>query len=154
MTWPFADQWQARTARERVLIGLMMGVATLWVAITLIWQPIMQERARLAGDIARYDRAIAALNAMAAGGPVAPPVVDDAALPVIITDTAANFALTIRRLQPAGDSVQVTLEDAPFDAVLFWIEALERDHGLRVQTLDLSRRPAPGVVSTNLTVGR
>jgi type II secretory pathway component PulM len=46
------------------------------------------------------------------------------------------------------------LEEAPFDAVILWLEALHRDHGLAVTTLDLTRRPAPGTVNASLTLER
>ena len=73
---------------------------------------------------------------------------------MILTDAAAAFGLTISRLQPQGAEVLVTLEDAPFDTVLLWTQALIRDDALRLTQLTLTRRPAPGMVATTLTVER
>lgn len=144
--------WGARTARERLLIIALGFLSVIYLLIVTVWQPLQRHRTTLTDDIARYARATAALSTIPAGL-VAPPSADTP-LPGIITDTAATYQLTIRRLQPSTDTADITLEDAPFDAVLLWIDALERDHGLRIITLTMTRRPEPGLVATNLIVGR
>ena len=142
--------WTDRTPRERILLAGLAGVAIVWLAIAGVWQPLQNYRAALSTQIARYDRAAQMLANPAQT--VAP--TDPRAVPVIITESAATFQLTISRLQPTGNLVQIALNDAPFDAVLLWVEALHRDHALNLQSLDLIRRPAPGVVSATLTVAR
>jgi general secretion pathway protein M len=79
---------------------------------------------------------------------------DPRAVPAILTDAADTFGLKISRLQPQGNGAQLTLEDAPFDSVLLWIEALQRDDALRLIDLTLTRRPAPGIVGATLTMER
>ena len=83
-----------------------------------------------------------------------PRVTDDRPLAVIATTTAGDMGLQVRRLQPQGDAVQVVIEDAPFDFVLLWIAALERDHALRLTDLTLTRRTGPGLVAATLTLER
>jgi general secretion pathway protein M len=142
--------WAERTPRERVLLTGLGGIAIIWLAIAGIWQPLQSYRAALSAQIARYDRAAELLTA--APQSVAP--ADTRAVPVIITESAATFQLTVRRLQPTGNQVQVVLEDAPFDSVLLWVDALQSDHALNLKSLDLIRRPAPGVVAATMTVAR
>jgi general secretion pathway protein M len=144
--------WVARTARERVLIAILVLFAAVFLVVTTVWQPLLRHRIALTDDIARYARATTALSAIPAGLTV--PVTADMPLPSVITDTAATFQLTIRRLQPSEGAADITLDDAPFDAVLLWLDALERDHGLRIINLTLTRRPEPGLVATNLMIGR
>jgi general secretion pathway protein M len=141
--------WADRTPRERVMLLALGGAMLVWAAIAGIWQPMQAYRATLITQIARYQTAAQMLANPAQVTPT-----DPRAIPVIVTDSAAAFQLPIRRLQPTGDVVQIVLEDAPFDAVLLWIEALTTDHALRLQSLDLIRRPAPGVVAATLTVTR
>lgn len=141
--------WSDRTPRERIMLAALAGVMLIWVAFAGLWQPLQAQRASLLSQIARYQTAAQML-----ANPVQATTTDPRPIPVIITDSAAAFQLTIRRLQPTGDVVQIVLEDAPFDAVLLWIDALTTDHALTLQSLDLIRRPAPGVVAATLTVAR
>jgi general secretion pathway protein M len=154
VTPPFAEAWRARTAREKVLIaGLAMTLA-LWAGIAGLWQPLQVHRAALIDDIARYTRTATVLTTAVASGVALPTPASDLPLPGLITDTATIHQLTIRRLQPTADAAEIVLDDAPFEAVLIWLEALERDQGLRIRTLTLTRRPEPGIVGATLTVGR
>ncbi len=72
----------------------------------------------------------------------------------ILTSTATAFSLTIRRIETEADGARVTIEDAAFADVLRWIESLEGGYGLRLDTLEMDRRPEPGQVSATLTVRR
>jgi general secretion pathway protein M len=154
MTPPFAEAWRARTPRERVLIAGLAATLGLWAGVAGLWQPLQAHRAALIDDIARYTRTGAVLTTAAASGLALPAPGSDAPLPAIITDTATAYLLTIRRLQPTADAAEIVLEDAAFETVLVWLEALERDQGLRIRALTLTRRPEPGIVGTTLTVGR
>ncbi|WP_111557257.1 type II secretion system protein GspM [Paracoccus sediminilitoris] len=143
MTGSIADWLMERTPRERWLLGMGAAMVLVWVAITLIWQPVQSRRQDARQQIAFYDRALAALQSSDA--PAAP--VDARALNAIVTEAAASFDLTIRRLEPAGERIRVTLDDAAFQTLVLWLEAMDRDSGLRATELDLSRRPAPGTVN-------
>jgi general secretion pathway protein M len=146
--------WMARTPRERILIAALGLFLAVYAAFVAVWQPLHRHRATLTDDIAHYARAATALSAIPTGSVALPALSTDTPLPSIITDTAATFQLTIRRLQPTDGTADITLEDASFDAVLLWIDALERDYGLRIITLTMTRRPEPGLVATNLIIGR
>ena len=157
------DGWRAslqdwiaqRTARERVLLGVGFLFALLWFGIAVVWQPLRLHRAHLEATIARYDGGLAALQnpAFSVADPQAP-AADNRPVPVIVTDTAAVFQLVIRRLEPEDTGARVVLEEATFEQVILWLEALERDHGLRVRDLEMARRPAPGIVSVSLGLER
>lgn len=157
------DGWRAslqdwiaqRTDRERVLLGVGFLFALLWFGIAVVWQPLRLHRAHLEATIARYDGGLAALQnpAFSVADPQAP-AADNRPVPVIVTDTAAVFQLVIRRLEPEDTGARVVLEEATFEQVILWLEALERDHGLRVRDLEMARRPAPGIVSVSLGLER
>ena len=148
------DFWSARTGRERLLIIALALICTAYAALVGVWQPALRHRAALLDDITRYARTATVLaDAVAAGATFVMPATD-VPLPTIITDTAAIHHLRIRRLQPTADAAEITLEDATFDTVLLWIEALENQHGLRILALTMTRRPEPGQVATTLTIGR
>ncbi|WP_054006544.1 type II secretion system protein GspM [Cypionkella psychrotolerans] len=149
------DWFEQRTARERLLLGVLSACALLWVGVALIWQPLRQYRTDLVNKIALYDAGLTALEnpAFAAGGAAAA-IVDNRPVPVILTDSAATAQLVIRRLEAEGGGARVVLEEASFDQVILWLEALKREHGLSVSDLEMTRRPAPGVVTTTFALER
>ena len=150
-----ADWLAKRSGRERLLLGIALAFAIAWLGLAAVWQPLRQHRADLESRIARYDSGLAALE-----NPAFSPAEteigssDSQPVPLILTDSAAVFQLVIRRLETEGAGARVVLEEAPFEQVILWLEALERDHGLQVSDLEMTRRPAPGVVSTTLALER
>lgn len=143
--------WDQRTPRERVLLAALLAVLVCWLGFVLVARPLLDARAEALASIARSEMAMARL----AAAPALPPVASsDQLVPSILTETATEFGMTIRRIEPEHDGAQLTIDDAAFDDVLRWIEALEARHGLRVVALKMDRRPAPGVVSASLTVRR
>ncbi len=149
------DWIAARSVREKVLLGIAVTSALVWVGVVAAWQPLHQRQADLEGRIARYDRGIAALAAITPSTDSFREVTDDSRpIPLILTDLAALFQLTIRRLEDEQNGARVVLGEATFEQVILWMESLERDHGLRVIELEMARKPAPGVVSTTLVLER
>ncbi|MGQ0566904.1 MAG: type II secretion system protein GspM [Gemmobacter sp.] len=144
---------EGRTPRERWLIGTAAVLVVLWGLATLVWQPLLARRAALDAGILRAEQLLLRVERLPSATTDAPPA-DDRPLAVIATATAEDMGLGVARLQPQGAAVQVVLDDAPFDFVLLWIAALERDHGLRLTELSLSRRTAPGSVAATLTLER
>ncbi len=149
------DWISQRTERERMLLGVGLMFAVLWFGIAVVWQPLRLYRAELEATIARHDSGLAVLQnpAFAVADPQAP-AADSRPVPIILTDTAAVFQLVIRRLEVEGTGARVVLQEATFEQVILWLEALERDHGLRVRDLEMTRRPAPGIVSVSLGLER
>ena len=153
MTSTFATLLDGRTPRERLLIAGVAGLVLVWAVFALVWQPLWAARASLEAGILRADQMLIRVQRLPPPAATAP-VADDRPLAVIATTTAADMGLQVRRLQPLGDAVQVVVEDAPFDFVLLWIAALDRDHALRLTDLTLTRRTGPGTVAATLTLER
>ena len=156
MTPRLPSWWAARTPRERGLLGALAVAALAWALVTLVAQPLLAARADARADILRSDAALARLAALPAPGTAAAPVARASTdpVPAILTRTATGFDLAIERIEPEAEGARLVLEDAEFARVLGWIEALERVHGLRLDALEMQRRPEPGVVAARLTVGR
>lgn len=148
-----AGRWfQERTPRERWLLALGGAVLLAWAAAALVWQPVQARREAANRQIAFYERAIVALRTAPAPAAVVPG--DPRPLNVIVTEAANGFGLSIRRLEPEGDRIRVTVDEAGFQPLVLWLEALQGDFGLRATELDMSRRPAPGVVNATLVLER
>jgi general secretion pathway protein M len=144
--------WDQRSPRERVLLAALLAVLVCWLGIVLVARPLLNARAEALASIARSEMALARLAA--APAPALPVESSGQLVPAILTETATEFGMTIRRIEPEADGAQLTIDDAAFDDVLRWIEALEVRHGLHVVALKMDRSPAPGVVSASLTVRR
>lgn len=146
--------WMAqRTPRERVI--LLAGAVTLTSAIFIvaIWRPLNEARAEALGRIAVLDRVIAQARTIDPTDTGAVPLA--AASPAtVIADSAGPFGLTIRRLESEGLQTEVTLDDAKFETLLMWLEALGESDGLHATRVELERRPEPGVVAARLTLER
>lgn len=153
MNAALATMLDGRTPRERMLIAGVAGLVLVWAVFALVWQPLWAARAKLEAGILRADQMLVRVQRLPPPAATAP-VADDRPLAVIATTTAQDMGLQVRRLQPQGDAVQVVVEDAPFDFVLLWIAALERDHALRLTDLTLTRRTGPGLVAATLTLER
>jgi general secretion pathway protein M len=146
--------WAQRTPREKWLLVTLAGTLLLYGMVIGLWQPLLQKRDAAFADIGRYTSAHAEISAIAASGLPVGTAVSDQPIPTILADSAALFQLTIRRLQPTADAAEVSLDDAAFADVLPWLEMLERDHGLHITALTLTRRPEPGQVATTLSITR
>ena len=144
--------WLAeRTPREQALLGAASLLAIAFLLVTLVWKPLSASRAAALADIRTYEAVSAQIKA---GGPRLAQRASLARTPsgTLITQTAAQAGLTLRRLEPEGAQTVVTLEDVEFDKVMAWLERLQREGGLGVAALKLDRRPAPGIVNVQLTL--
>ena len=149
------DWFMQRSPRERLHLGLLASCALVWIAVAVIWQPLRQHRAALENRIALYDAGLTALQNPAFNARTgAAAIIDNRPVPVILTESAAISQLAIRRLESEGAGARVVLEDASFEQVILWLETLKREHGLNVSALEMTRKPAPGVVSTTFALER
>lgn len=146
------DWFSARSAREQLLLGTAVALLAAWIVVTTVWQPLRDHRAALMAAIADRDRVIAMLGSDVSATDATQR--DDRPVPVIVTVSSPEFGLTIRRIEPEVTGVRVALAEAPFGDVIRWLAALEHDHGLVLDGLEMTRQPEPGVVSTTLVLTR
>ena len=118
-----------------------------------VWQPLMTHNAALSDQLARQGITLRQLQALPTTVQTTA-LADDRPVPAILTETAQDMGLVIRRLEPEGRGARLVLDDALFETVIVWLDMLETDHALRVTTLDLARKPAPGMVSATLLLER
>lgn len=144
--------WTRLSLRERLLVGALGMILVAYLAVTQGLQPLLAARAAAQADIARHEAALARIEA--APEPGAAPALSDGPVSAVLTETAPEFGLAIRRIEPEGGGARLTLEDVEFAAVLLWLEELERAHGVRTVSVEMDRRPEPGVVTARLGLAR
>jgi len=142
--------WQGLNLREQRLVLAMGSAFSIFLLYSLLWQPLNENLAnttkRLASrqalltwvtdNTARYQ------SVKSTGGNKK----SSGSLSSIINRTANQQQLTITRMQPQGETLQVWLDSAPFTQLLFWLEHLANNEGLQVQAIDLTKGDNQGEV--------
>lgn len=147
------ERWvTTRSRRERLLLSAALLLAVFWSAVTMVWQPLQERRAMLLAQITGNVRALTLLSAQ-------PPLLvagsdDGRPIAVIIAETADEVGLTVRRLAPVSDGVDLTLEAAPFATLIPWLAQLETENRLLVARIELHRLTEPGQVAATLMLRR
>lgn len=140
--------------RERNLILLALLVAVIGGGYRFVWLPTEAGRQSARQEIAAYRQLTAAIDAFDRGAqPVAAPAaVSDVPMATRVTASAQEAAMPIRRLEPEGARLRVTLEEVAFVDVIDWLARLEADYDMRLAAVELDRRPLPGIVSARITL--
>jgi len=142
--------WQGLNVREQRLVWAMGSVISVFLLYALLWQPlndnVTQTQKRLASrqalltwvtdNTARYQHVKSSTGVKKSSG----------SLSSIVNRTANQQQLTITRMQPQGETLQVWLDNAPFTQLLFWLEHLANNEGLQVQAIDLTKSDNEGEV--------
>ncbi len=142
--------WQARSQREQWLLGIIAGLLLAWLLAVLVVLPLQRARAEALADIRTYESLNARLRTAGPLGGAGQPQASGSPVTILST-TAAPFGV-VPVVNADGDGFRVTIGDAPYDAVLRWIAAVEQSSRLRVTMMRLDRRPASGFVSAELKV--
>lgn len=81
---------------------------------------------------------------------------NDSLLSIVDTTSRENgLGKAVRRIQPDnGDQATVTLENANFNQVLFWLRSLQRDYGVAARQMTFTRDDEAGTVQARLTLAR
>lgn len=72
-------------------------------------------------------------------------------LPQLVTSTSSNHSLSISRMQPQGDEIQVWIDEAPFNSLVGWLNELET-RGIVIEQLDVAEANAPGNIKVRRLV--
>ncbi|MFT7006745.1 MAG: general secretion pathway protein M [Colwellia sp.] len=151
--------WQGLNIREQRLVLLMGAATSVFLFYSLIWQPLNESLVKtkqtltsrqalltwVTENTARYQ------NVKSTGGSKK----SNGSLSSIVNRTASQQQLTITRMQPQGDNLQVWLDSASFTQLLFWLEHLANNENLQVQAIDLAQGDKQGEVRVRrLQLGR
>lgn len=71
-----------------------------------------------------------------------------------VNGTANSLSVSISRMQPQGEELIVWVDEAPFDSVLAWFQAMET-RGVRILDADIVETNQPGQIKVRrLQVGK
>jgi general secretion pathway protein M len=142
--------WLALNSREQRLIGSLAGVVSLFIFYSFVWQPLNENIEKgqkkltrhqelltfVSSETQRYKAEKKSGNNQASSG----------SLSSIVNRSAKQQAITITRIQPQSNSVQVWIDNIAFSQLLVWLEQLANKEGIQVETIDLTKGEQPGQV--------
>lgn len=142
--------WQGLNLREQRLVLISGVCVSVFLLYNLLWLPLNESLTNtekmvanrqalltwVTENTARYQTIKSTTGVKKSSGSISS----------IVNRTAEQQQLTITRLQPQGDSLQVWIDSAPFNQLLLWLENLASNEGLQVQAIDLAQGDVPGEV--------
>ncbi len=143
--------------REKLLLLIAMPLVILFAGYRFGWVPLTATRMAARAEIQAYQTLIEAAKNRRTQ-PVRAQTVADLETPPTtplatrITNSAERAGVLVRRLEPEGAIVRVSLDDAPYETVIGWIAAMETDAAIALVAIEMDRRTAPGIVATRLTL--
>ena len=151
-TWYFGLQQRERWI---VSIGLAVGVViVMWWSMarlgdaTETLRTAVDTKQKLLVDVARVE-------ATQAPGVSTNPQTSGKPLYLLVSDTAPTYGLEQPRTRMNGpNGVDVTVQNASFDALMAWLVALHDMYGVDVETVSITNAREPGLVNGNLLLRR
>ena len=147
------------TDREQKLVLISGVVIVVGIFYWAIWSPLngALEQSRKAVDTKQSDLAWVKRNASkaiqlrkSAGQSAA----FTGSLPQAVNQTAGRVKIAISRMQPQGDELKVWVDEAPFNDVLSWLQALEK-RGVKILDMDVAKADSPGMIKVrSLQLGK
>lgn len=142
--------WQQLNSREQRLVAAMAVVFMVFIFYSAIWQPINKSLDDAHSKLARQqtlltwvqDNTALYQQAKKSGGKAK----FSGSISSVANRSAKVYKLTITRMQPQGDDLQVWIESTPFTQLLFWLEHLANNEGLQVKAIDLTPGDSAGEV--------
>jgi type II secretory pathway component PulM len=151
-TWYFGLQQRERWI---VSIGLAAGaVIVMWWSMARLGDEMellrtsVDTKQRLLIDVARIE-------ATQPSGVASNREANNQPLYLLVDQTAPAYGLQQPRARANGPSgVDVTVQNASFDALMAWLVALHDMYGVDVETVSITNAREPGLVNGNLLLRR
>jgi general secretion pathway protein M len=155
------DWYLGLESRERVFVligGVLAAVFLFW---GLVINPLYGASAATASRIESKQNTLAFLRGaaaeLAAAGhaPAAQPDLAGQSLVVIVDRSAraAGLGTALTRNQPVGeDAISVRMENAAFDNLARWLDAINASSGLAIESASFDRTPEDGRVNASLVL--
>lgn len=158
------EWFTALTPRERAMVSIGAAFTAFTLLYLSIWAPLANAHHRREQALASARALAARLEAISAqaqkshlSGSGGAAINRNMSLLSAVDQAGKSGTLSKApsRLQPEGDNeVKVWLEDVTFDGLVRWIAELETRYSVSVQTVDIEKESAPGLVNARLSLVR
>ncbi|MCJ8319698.1 MAG: type II secretion system protein M [Colwellia sp.] len=143
------EWWQQLNEREQILVAVMGSFIGVFLLYSFIWQPLNENLVKAEKKLVRQQALLSWVNENTAryqqlnkNGASKSKV----SLSSTVNRTSRAHLITVTRMQPQGDDLQVWIDEVAFTSLLEWLEQLSLNEGLQVKGIDLSRGELSGVV--------
>jgi len=151
--------WAQLKPRERMLLiggGVFIILLMLY---SLLWDPLVKKADQLNNSIpaqmelvAWMEQAALEVQELKANKQEKPQIKGGQSMLAVIDRTAKQRRLSMKRVEPDGSTrVRVWLERASFDDLLLWIGSVQREYGIRIDSVVVDKEDEPGLVNARLT---
>jgi general secretion pathway protein M len=147
--------YETASPREQLSLKVLGGFLAIVALLLLVIMPLHHFNADAIADYRAQQETLQWMqaNRSAIGNSTLKPRAPGDSLLTLANQQARNFGLTIRRYEPSGDkALTMTLEQVPFNRVVQWLDALEREHGITAVEFNASRRNEPGMVDVRVVL--
>jgi general secretion pathway protein M len=158
------DWWFSRSSQDRMAITITACVVGLLLVYLFVWLPfnnkIITKRNQVESQMATLEwmeKSAEEVRSLRSRQARSNTKVSNEALLTLVDRTAKQNQLSkyIQRLKPQdNDSVQLWLEQAPFDALVQWIGLLVRQYNIDLDAISIERDESSGMVDARLTLLR
>ena len=143
------DWWQQLNEREQILVSVMGSLIGIFLLYSLIWQPLNENLIKAQKKLVRQQALLIWVNEntqrfqqLNKNGTSS----SKGSLSSTVNRTSRERQITVTRMQPQGDDLQVWIDEVAFKNLLKWLEDLSLNEGLQVKGIDLSQSDEEGVV--------
>lgn len=153
------EKFQQLTEREKWLVSISGVLVIIAIFYWLLWSPLFSavDSQQAAVDSKRADLVWIQQNALKAiqlRGGASTNTNFTGSLPQTVNQTANRLQIAISRMQPQGEELKVWVDQAPFNDVVSWLQAME-NKGIKIINVDLTEADAPGLVKVrSLQLGK
>jgi general secretion pathway protein M len=158
------DWWLGKTQREQLALVGGAAAVLLLLLYLLAWQPFVnaveKQRTHVKNQQITLDwmqQVLPEFQSLSSQNRAAGNRQTNEALLTLVDRTAKQKQLReqFQRLKPQGDdTVQLWVEQAPFDTLLNWLGNLTSQYGIQIETLNIDRQELPGIVNARLVLQR
>lgn len=136
--------------RERQLVwvlGVVMVLLIFWLAI---WKPLVDGRQQAKQSLQAAQQQLvwmqqSAIRLKAAGSNTHKASHSSGSVSQRVSSSAGQFGITLSRMQPQANGLQVWVDAVRYDTLVRWLDDLQ-ERGLQVRQLDIADADEPGVV--------
>lgn len=142
------EKWQALQQREQLLVIAMSVFIVVFIFYWAVWQPLNSNIASQQKKIEKQQEILAwvdkniALYRSQRGAKVT----TNQSLTTLVNRAAQQLNISIARMQPQGEELQVTIDEVSFNQLLTLVETLALQSGVYVNVIDVSPTDKSGVV--------
>lgn len=154
-------QWfDSLQPRERAILSAGAAVAALIIFWGFVWRPLQTGRVELRASVTEKRQLLSDVyraSAISTDGSVRSAPGVEQSLVLLIAQTSQSIGLTgaITSSRPDGaDSINVTVQNAPFDVLTSWLVGLQQNYAVAVEVASLNSTRQPGLVSGQLSLRR